>query len=115
MSRERKPVEQSEEEIRAALLERICPFCGKGPYKSIAIHVSHSHGIDRRTLRDMAGITYETKLTDPELSQKFSKSAKATIGSKLGSRGSVKGHKKQLSRAAKKQATERILANSDDD
>ena len=43
--------------VREAITAQMCPFCGGGPYKVIAVHTNKSHGIDKWELREMAGLT----------------------------------------------------------
>lgn len=51
----------STEEIRAGISCQVCPWCGKGPFKMLPVHVNRIHGIDKWELRELAG--YAT--TDP--------------------------------------------------
>lgn len=54
------------EAIRAAIEAQTCPFCGKGPYKVVAGHTKRVHDIDRRQLRDMAGLRLVDSICAPE-------------------------------------------------
>jgi predicted RNA-binding Zn-ribbon protein involved in translation (DUF1610 family) len=50
-------VAPSPEAVRAAIVAQTCPFCGRGPYKVLAVHTNKTHGVDKRELREMAGLT----------------------------------------------------------
>lgn len=45
----------STEEIRAGITSQVCPWCGKGPFKMLPIHVNRVHDIDKWELRELAG------------------------------------------------------------
>lgn len=61
------PNPPSMEKIRAAIENCVCPFCGRGPFKSTANHVNAVHNIDRHQLRELAGMTTNESLAAPEL------------------------------------------------
>lgn len=94
----------SAEGVRRFVLAGICPFCGRGPWKSIAGHTSHSHGVTAKELRDLAELTYQTPITDPELH-----AFNVERGKRLGPppKSSRSGKKKHLSVAGRK----RLLAS----
>jgi hypothetical protein len=56
----------SEQAFRANVEAGICPFCGLGPYKALAIHTGKAHAVDRFQLREMAGLPYSASITSPE-------------------------------------------------
>lgn len=57
------------EAIREAIEAGKCPWCGRGPFQLLALHVNHKHGIDRVELRDLAGVTMNTSICAPEYSE----------------------------------------------
>lgn len=57
------------EAVRAAIEACLCPFCGRGPFKVLALHVSQRHGIDRYELRDLAGLPKNSSVCSPEYSE----------------------------------------------
>lgn len=59
-------VAPSQEATRAAIAEGRCPWCGRGPFTVLAIHTSKAHGVDRRELREAAGLTKDASICDPE-------------------------------------------------
>lgn len=74
--REKTPAGQVEREVsydpaavREAITAQRCPFCDGGPYKVIAVHTNKTHGIDRRELREMAGLTSNDSICAPEYSE----------------------------------------------
>lgn len=94
----------TEGQIRAKVLEGICPFCGAGPFHVVAGHTVRVHDVGRRELRDLAGLYYSAQLTSPEYHDK-----RADLSRRLyreGNRGaylvSRPGVKHDLSRAAVK-------------
>lgn len=46
----------SEEAMRIALESQLCPWCGSGPFKVLAIHTGRAHGVDAAELRALAGL-----------------------------------------------------------
>lgn len=52
---------------RALLEAGMCPFCPRGPFQVVTAHVSRTHDMGPRELRDFAGVTYNTSFTEPEL------------------------------------------------
>lgn len=62
--------ERTMEQVRQALGEFMCPWCGAGPFQVVANHTNQMHGVDRRSLRDAAGMTYGESLTPPELHER---------------------------------------------
>lgn len=56
--------------VRAAIEAQTCPFCGAGPYKVLAVHTSKIHGVDRRDLRELAGLNGSARICAPEFSER---------------------------------------------
>lgn len=54
-------------EIRSSLTAGTCPWCDKGPFRSIAKHTNSAHGIDRRQLRELAGLPWTASICAPDL------------------------------------------------
>lgn len=84
----------SKEAAREAVLAGVCPCCGKGPFALLARHTHAAHGIDKRELRDLAGLAYIDSITPPELRER-----RAQIAHQLIADGRL-----QPPRAAKRQA-----------
>lgn len=61
--------------IRDAVLEGICPCCGRGPFILLARHMNARHGIDTREMRDLAGLTYTESIIPPSFREQRSKIA----------------------------------------
>lgn len=57
----------SPEEMRRAIGNGQCPFCGK-EFKNIAAHTNRAHGVDRHQLKEMAGIPKSKPACAPEFS-----------------------------------------------
>lgn len=68
----------SMDKIRAAIENCMCPFCGRGPFKSTAMHVNAVHDFDRHKLREIAGMTTNESLASPEYSAHMAGVAKRT-------------------------------------
>jgi len=97
------------DEIRAAIEAQTCPFCGKGPFVVVALHTNHAHGIDRRQLRDQAGLYYSTSITPPEHAAQRAEAARKYLVPLDYSQRSKRGSKDRVSaagRAAKYRFTE---------
>lgn len=56
--------------VLAAIEAQTCPFCGAGPYKVLAVHTSKIHGVDRRELRELAGLNGSARICAPEFSER---------------------------------------------
>lgn len=61
-----------EARMRAQILEGMCPICGRGPWKSPAVHTARMHGVGAAELREMAGLNRRTPITSPETHEMFS-------------------------------------------
>ncbi|MHA6764773.1 hypothetical protein [Streptacidiphilus sp. PAMC 29251] len=59
-------VAPTQEAIREAIAACLCPFCGRGPYKVLALHTGNRHGIDRHELRRLAGLVKHASICSPE-------------------------------------------------
>jgi hypothetical protein len=55
--------------VRTAIEAQTCPFCGRGPYKVLAVHTNKIHGVDRRDLRELAGLNGSARICAPEFSE----------------------------------------------
>lgn len=64
------------EAYRAKVFAGICPECGDGPFKALAMHTNQAHGIDRFELRRLAEIPRSTSIASPEYSLECSERAK---------------------------------------
>ncbi|MHB8867464.1 MAG: hypothetical protein ACYC6T_08155 [Thermoleophilia bacterium] len=58
--------------FRDVVLAGMCPYCGKGAYKSIASHTFWAHGVTGAELREEAGLQRGAQLTSDDLHQRFS-------------------------------------------
>ena len=65
------------EGIRRYLDALLCPFCGKGPYKVPVLHITQTHGIDKKELREMAQVPLSASFTAPDTFAAHSARAKA--------------------------------------
>lgn len=54
---------------RKAIKTQVCPECGKGPYKSLPMHMYRAHDIDRFEFRNRAEVSQNTSITSRELSE----------------------------------------------
>lgn len=101
-----RPVSYDPAAVRAAIEAQICPLCGAGPYKVVATHVSQKHGVDRRELRDMAGLRLIDSICSAESSRKArdnalrNETAKAAIEASRGKRKPRKWTQAGLARMA---------------
>lgn len=68
----------SREVLRRAIEAQTCPFCGRGPFRMIAAHVSKIHGLSPDELRKRAGLTYSASICSPEHAAARSEQQKAT-------------------------------------
>lgn len=57
-----------EAEIRSIVAAGMCPWCDKGPWLSIARHTNSAHGVDRKQLRELAGLPWTASICSPEVS-----------------------------------------------
>lgn len=64
-------VDPEQERIRSHLDALTCPFCPRGPFKTPAIHISQTHGIDTFRLREMAGLALSDRICAPETSERL--------------------------------------------
>lgn len=79
--------------LREYIKALVCWWCGKGPWKSLAIHTRKSHGVSAANIREMAGLFKYTSICDPsfatELAARESNMANlALIPKKRGGKGS---------------------------
>lgn len=71
------PVLLGEATIREMVLQGKCPWCGRGPFLVLAQHTVLTHGVGRRDLRNMAGMTIGESICDPEHSEQHRQLAHA--------------------------------------
>jgi hypothetical protein len=83
--------------VRAAVEAQLCPFCGKGPFTVVALHTNHAHGIDRRQLRDLAGLYYSASITPSEHRAERAQHARKTLVPIEYAKRSKKGSKDHMS------------------
>lgn len=103
-------VAPSREAMMAALAGLRCPFCGKGPFLSVASHTVKAHGVSSADLRDMLAIGYDARspFVDDRLSAAHSATAMAKFGEFHGGSG-PRGKKKRVS-VARQVAQKRLAA-----
>lgn len=56
--------------IRAATQRGMCSWCDRGPFKSLASHTNKAHGIDRREIRALAGLTMREPVASEDFRQR---------------------------------------------
>lgn len=61
----------SPEQVRACIEAQECPVCGRGGWRSLAIHAHLAHGISADDLREAAHLPYTTPLCSSELSDEM--------------------------------------------
>lgn len=61
---------ESVEAIRRSLEAFICPWCGEGPYKLLASHTNRAHGVDRKELRELAGLLKNSSITPDDVRER---------------------------------------------
>ena len=92
----------SVESVKEAVLAGICPCCGKGPFALLARHTNARHGIDKKELRDLAGLAYKDSITAGELKERRRQIAVELItAGRLRSPGGVPGRTPLRSKAGK--------------
>lgn len=57
------------EEFIDTLKRGYCPYCGKGPYKSILVHVSRVHDVSAYRVREIADLGRESRLCSDQYSE----------------------------------------------
>ncbi|GAW54732.1 hypothetical protein PD653_2146 [Nocardioides sp. PD653] len=104
----------STEAIRRAVEALLCPWCGKGPFKLLARHTNHAHGIDRNELRDRAGLTYSASISSPDLHAQRSEHAQNLRAAGVFNGGPTPlGAKRNLSEAAQALNRAKLEASRD--
>ncbi|MFE7906511.1 hypothetical protein [Streptomyces albogriseolus] len=83
------------EAVRAAIEAQLCPFCGRGPYKVIAVHTNKTHGIDKWELREMAGLTTRDSICAPEYASRARELAVQRKIHEFGAKTSKNGRRPQ--------------------
>ena len=71
-------------EMRSAIIEQDCPFCGESGFKSIAGHVQIIHGIASEELRELAVFTRSESICSRELAARLSEIHEGNDPHKLG-------------------------------
>lgn len=61
-------VAPSKDALRAAIAAQTCPWCGRGPFKVLALHTNKEHGVDRIELRQLADLNSKSSVCSPETS-----------------------------------------------
>lgn len=110
-----KPAGQSEqvvfpssEAVQAAVRSGICPCCGRGPFALLARHTHAQHGIDKKQLRDLAGLAYSDSITSDGLKEQRRQIALGLIASgRLRPPGGKKGRKAEPSAAGRERMKRR--------
>lgn len=99
----------SQDAMRRALVARLCPWCGKGPWDSVAGHTVRVHGVSSRELHDLAGLTYETSLVSERV-----RARRIEVCKEIGPPppGASAGKPRQLSLAAKQVNREKLVRAS---
>lgn len=59
----------SPEVVRAHIEQQLCPWCGRGPFQVVALHISQTHGIGKKELRDLAGLKSNDSICAPGYSE----------------------------------------------
>ena len=69
---QRRPVgeDAESEEIRRLILDGVCPWCGRTNLLVPARHVTSRHGIDRRELRRLMGVSARTPICAPDQTER---------------------------------------------
>lgn len=89
----------TEERMQNFLIAGMCPYCPRGPFEQVAMHISRAHGIGPRELRDAAGMYYSASLTSMRLHDVMVRRGKQRDMGAI--RGSRTGKTPVLSNAAK--------------
>jgi hypothetical protein len=58
------------EVVRRHIETCTCPLCGAGPFKVLPMHTNQAHGIDKKQLRQMAGLTSTQPISSAEFREK---------------------------------------------
>lgn len=87
------------EVVRRFIDANLCPYCSRGPFKNLAGHTIRTHGIDRRELREAAGVPLSYPVASPDLRALKAEQGKASgFGaahdpSEMGKRGGAAPHR----------------------
>lgn len=100
----------TEEGVRRYIEAQMCPFCGSGPWKLLPSHTNRAHGIDRRELRAMAGLSMNQPVSSPETIERMRRLAiERDIGHSPQAQQALKranGRARPLTEAGKKRMSE---------
>ena len=58
-------------EIRLLVRSGVCPICGAGEFKNVALHICLKHGVTRRELSEMVGFTFSESICSKALSDRL--------------------------------------------
>jgi hypothetical protein len=94
--------------LREYIDAQVCWWCEKGPWKSLGTHTATAHGITAREVRELAGLFRTSKICSSDYTAECR--ARDHYKGNVAGLGSVLGHKKDLSEAAKIKATTRLNA-----
>jgi len=91
-------VAPSPEEMRRAISNGQCPFCGRH-YRNIATHTRAAHGVSGREVKDLAGIPKTKPICTPELSELMAERGRREFATDPNRVGNLvpKGNKRQFS------------------
>ena len=105
-----------EERIRRCLEEQRCPWCDRDGLKVVASHVSRTHGITPRELRDRAGLRYSDSILDPDFAREWAEVHKANLILGETTRGVTRStrHVSERERAARRAAGDHLRAYAAD-
>lgn len=98
------------QELLEYLKDGFCWWCQTGPWKMLAGHTSHTHGVTAADIRRIAGLFKHTSICSPEHS--LACSYRAQCQNLSPNFVSVKGHKKVLSEAGRISQVQRLLLGS---
>lgn len=99
----------TKENVRTFVEALMCPFCDKGPFKSVAGHTTIAHGIDGKELRDLAGLPYNAVITSPDLHAENVRRGKRVDTGKMRAKANPRA-KRVLSEAAKETNRKKLAA-----
>lgn len=91
----------SREAMLRAVEAQVCPWCGLGPYKALAGHTHHAHGVNAAELRRLLGVGTKYRLCSAETSQLSRERLLARPDrEEITARGNAEATKAQAHRAA---------------
>lgn len=87
-----KDLPQTPEEMRALASRLICPLCGRGTFKALAVHAARAHGISGKGFCDLLEVTFRTHFVDEDLRERWrqqARDAENTVRLRESSRGRI--------------------------